>query len=381
MEFELNSSQIKMQRRFRDFAENMVKPLAREIDEDQRFPEETVDKLGKIGWLGLPFNKELGGQGFDTLTYILCIEELSKVCASTGVIVSTHTSLCGDAINCFGTEGQKKIYLHKLAEGIKLGAFALTEPESGSDLSHLQTTAIANEDCYIINGTKTFITNTGYADYYIVFASTDTKKGTKGISAFIVDKNDTGFSIGRLIRKMGIRGSATHEIILNNCAVSKERLLGEIDHGYRIAMQILDGGRIGIAAQALGIAEGALDETVTFCKERRQFGKTIADFQNTQFEFASMKTRIEAARFLVYRAAVAKDSGRPFSQEAAIAKLFASDTAMDTTIRCVQLHGGRGYTQDFPVERMMRDAKITQIYEGTNEIQKIIIASRTINER
>ena len=379
MDFVLNEKQQAARERFRDFAQKKIKTLAHEIDEQERFPGETVKNIGDFGWLGLPFKKEYGGQGEDSLTYILCIEELSKVCASTGVIVSTHTSLCADTIYQHGTEQQKIQYLKPLAKGKKLGAFALTERESGTDLSGLKTQVVIKEDSYILNGKKFFITNAGPADIYIVFAETLPSAGTKGISAFIVEKNTPGFQVGKLIPKMGIRGSETRELIFNDCVVPKKNLIGEINKGYKIAMRTLDGGRIGIAAQALGIAEGAFENTVIYTKERCQFGRRIADFQNTQFELASMKTEIEAARFLVYCAADAKDKQKRFAKEAAMAKLFASETAMDVTTRCVQLYGGNGYVRGNLVERMMRDAKITQIYEGTSEVQKMVIAAHELS--
>ncbi len=375
MDFLLSPEQIEAQARFRAFAQTKVKPVAKQADEEERFPQETVRLLGELGWLGLPFPCLYGGQGFDSLTYILLIEELSKVCASTGVIVSTHTSLCADTIYHHGQNEQLVKFLKPLANGQKLGAFALTEPDAGTDLTSLQTTAVPEDDHYVLDGRKIFITNAGFADLYIVFASTGQGLGKHGLSAFIVEKGTPGFEIGRLIPKMGIRGSATHELFFNRCKVPRANLIGEPGQGYKIAMQTLDGGRIGIAAQALGIAQGAFDETVSYVEQRFQFGRPISSFQNTQFALASMKTKIEAARLLVYRAAAAKDKQKRFSEEAAMAKLLASETAMDVTTRCVQLHGGIGYTRDCPVERMMRDAKITEIYEGTSEVQKMVIAA------
>ncbi len=381
MDFLLNAAQQEARAQFRLFAESKVKPLAQGIDEREEFPVQTVKELGERGWLGLPFSREYGGQNKDSLTTILCIEELSKACASTGVIVSTHTFLCADTIYSQGSENQKSQFLKPLAQGKALGAFALTEPDSGTDLTHLKTTAEFTDGHFILRGGKIFITNAGYADTYIVFAATDPGLGTKGLSAFIVEKDFPGLRIGRMIRKMGIRGSSQHEIFFDNCVVPKSNLLGELNAGYKIALHTLDGGRTGIAAQALGIAQGAFDQTVAYTNKRIQFGRPITAFQNTQFKLASMKTRIEAARLLVYRAAAAKDTRNRFSEEAAMAKLFASETAMAVTTCCLQMHGGYGYTKDHPIERMMRDAKITEIYEGTSEVQKMVIAAYTIPQQ
>lgn len=378
MDFVLSKEQEMARQLFRDFAEKEVKPLAQEIDEQERFPAETVEKLAKYGFLGIPFAKEYGGQGCDTLTYALCVEELSRVCGTTGVIVSAHTSLAGEPIKKFGTPDQIHKYLIPLATGEHLGAFGLTEPNAGTDASGQQTKAVLNGDHYILNGSKIFITNGGKADTYIIFAMTDKSKGTKGISAFIVERKFPGFSIGKKELKMGIRGSSTCELVFENCIVPKENLLGAEGKGFGIAMQTLDGGRIGIAAQALGLAQGAFDETVKYVKERKQFGRSISAFQNTQFQLADMKARIEAARLLVYKAALAKDTQKVFSPEAAMAKLFASEAAMEVTTKCVQLFGGYGYTREYPVERMMRDAKITEIYEGTSEVQRMVISGAVL---
>lgn len=374
MDFLLSKEHEMARTLFREFAENEVKPLAQEIDENERFPIETVEKMKKLGFMGIPIPKEYGGQGCDTLAYVLCVEELSKVCATTGVIVSAHTSLGSDPIKNFGTPEQKEKYLKPLASGKYLGAFALTEPNAGTDASSQQTKAVLEGDHYVLNGSKIFITNGGQADTYIVFAMTDKSKGTKGISAFIVEKDFPGFSIGTKEKKMGIRGSSTTELIFENCIVPKENLLGAEGKGFTIAMSTLDGGRIGIAAQALGIAEGAYEETVKYVKERKQFGKPLAKFQNTQFQIADMATKIKAAQLLVYRAALAKDTKKRFSEEAAMAKLYAAEVAMEVTTKAVQLHGGYGYTREYPVERMMRDAKITEIYEGTSEVQRMVIS-------
>lgn len=375
MDFILSKEQEMARKLFRDFAENEAKDIAHDIDEQERFPQETVDKMNRYGFMGIPIPKEFGGQGCDTLTYILCVEELSKVCGTTGVIVSTHTSLCVDPIKKFGTDEQKKKYLVPLAKGKKLGAFGLTEPNAGTDASRQQTKAVLNGDHYVLNGSKIFITNGGKADVFIIMAMTDKSKGTKGISAFIIEKDFPGFSVGKKELKMGIRGSSTCELVFENCIVPKENLLGQEGKGFSIAMQTLDGGRIGIAAQALGLAQGALNETIKYTKERQQFGMSVFKFQNTQFQLADMQARVEAARLLVYKAAVTKDNSKKFSVEAATAKLFASETASDVTRRCVQLFGGYGYTREYPVERMMRDAKITEIYEGTSEVQRMVISS------
>ena len=363
---------------YREFAENEVKPLAEMVDEEEVFPVETVKKLARYGFMGIPFPKEYGGQGADVLAYTMAVEELSKVCATTGVIVSAHTSLCAAPIYEYGTEEQKRKYLTPLAKGEKLGAFGLTEPNAGTDAAGQQTVAVLEGDHYILNGSKIFITNAGYADTYIIMAMTDKSKGTRGISAFIVESDYEGFSVGKKEAKMGIKGSSTCELIFKDVKVPKENLIGKEGHGFKIAMKTLDGGRIGIASQALGIAQGAIDETVKYVKERKQFGRSIAKFQNTQFQLADMQTKTDAARLLVYRAARSKDAKAPYSVDAAMAKLYAAEVAMDVTTKAVQLHGGYGYTREYPVERMMRDAKITEIYEGTSEVQKMVIAGNIL---
>lgn len=375
MEFGFSKEHTLLKQMYREFAENEVKHLAAEIDEEERFPVETVEKLSKAGFMGIPFPKKYGGEGGDNLGYAMAVEELSRVCATTGVIVSAHTSLGAHPIYEFGTEEQKQKYLVPLAKGEKLGAFGLTEPNAGTDASSQQTVAVLDGDSYILNGSKIFITNAGYAHTYIIMAMTDKSKGTKGISAFIVDADTPGFSVGTKEKKLGIRGSATCELIFEDCRIPKENLLGKEGIGFKVAMKTLDGGRIGIASQALGIAQGALDETISYVKERKQFGRPIAAFQNTQFQLADMASKVEAARYLVYRAAHNKDKGLPYSYEAAMAKLFAAETAMEVTTKAVQLHGGYGYTRDYPVERMMRDAKITEIYEGTSEVQRMVISA------
>ena len=374
MNFTLTKEQELVRQMVRDFAVNEVKPIAAEIDATERFPMENVKKMGELGMMGIPFPTEFGGAGGDVLSYILAVEELSKVCATTGVILSAHTSLCASLINENGTPEQKEKYLRDLCTGNKIGAFGLTEPGAGTDAAGQQTTAVLDGDNYILNGSKIFITNGGVADTFIVFAMTDKSKGTKGISAFIVEKGFPGFSIGKKEDKLGIRASSTTELIFENCVVPKENLIGREGKGFGIAMKTLDGGRIGIAAQALGIAEGALDEAIKYMKERKQFGRPIAAFQGLQWMVAEMSTKIEAARFLVYKAAWLKDNKQPYSIDAARAKLYATEVAMDVTTKAVQLFGGYGYTKEYPVERMMRDAKITEIYEGTSEVQKMVIS-------
>ncbi|MFR3173305.1 MAG: acyl-CoA dehydrogenase [Clostridium sp.] len=374
MNFTLTKEQELVRQMVRDFAVNEVKPIAAEIDVTERFPMENVKKMGELGMMGIPFPTEFGGAGGDVLSYILAVEELSKVCATTGVILSAHTSLCASLINENGTPEQKEKYLRDLCTGNKIGAFGLTEPGAGTDAAGQQTTAVLDGDNYILNGSKIFITNGGVADTFIIFAMTDKSKGTKGISAFIVEKGFLGFSIGKKEDKLGIRASSTTELIFENCVVPKENLIGREGKGFGIAMKTLDGGRIGIAAQALGIAEGALDEAIKYMKERKQFGRPIAAFQGLQWMVAEMSTKIEAARFLVYKAAWLKENKQPYSVDAARAKLYAAEVAMDVTTKSVQLFGGYGYTKEYPIERMMRDAKITEIYEGTSEVQKMVIS-------
>ena len=382
MDFALDKKYEMAQNLFREFAQNEVKPLAQEIDENHRFPRETVEKMAKYGFLGIPVSKEDGGQGCDPLTYVMCVEELSKVCGTTGVIVSAHTSLCVDPIQTYGTPDQKAKYLPDLASGRKLGAFGLTEPGAGTDAQGQQTKAVLDGDEWVLNGSKCFITNGKEADVYIIIAVTGTieKRGRKQkeISAFIVEKGTPGFTFGTKENKMGICGSSTYELIFTDCRIPKDALLGQKGKGFGIAMHTLDGGRIGIAAQALGIAEGALDATIAYVKERKQFGRAIAAQQNTQFQLANMATQVEAAKLLVYKAAMAKATQRVYSVEAAKAKLFAAETAMDVTTKCVQLLGGYGYIREYDVERMMRDAKITEIYEGTSEVQRMVISGNLL---
>lgn len=379
MDFSLDKKHEMARTLFKDFAENEVKPLAQEVDETEKFPRDTVTKMQKLGFMGIPVPKQYGGQGCDPLTYVMCVEELSKVCGTTGVIGSAHTSLCADPIMTYGTEEQKQKYLVPLANGTKLGAFGLTEPGAGTDAQGCQTKAVLDGDEWVLNGSKCFITNGKEADIYIIIAVTsvtEDKKGRKkkNFSAFIVEKGTPGFTFGTKEKKMGIRGSATYELIFQDCRIPKENLLGPEGRGFPIAMHTLDGGRIGIAAQALGIAEGALETTINYVKERKQFGRSIAAQQNTQFVLADMATKVEAAKMLVYKAAQAKATQKTYSFEAAQAKLFAAEVAMEVTTKAVQLHGGYGYIREYDVERMMRDAKITEIYEGTSEVQRMVIS-------
>ncbi len=376
MDFNLSKEELLVQQMYREFAENEVKPLAQEVDEEERFPAETVKKMAKLGMMGIYFPKEYGGQGASYLSYVMAVEEMSKVCGTTGVIISAHTSLCANPIYDFGTEAQKKKYLPKLCSGEWLGAFGLTEPGAGTDAGGVKTMAVLDEkgENYILNGSKIFITNAGYADVFIIIAMTDKSKGQRGLSAFIVERTFPGFSVGAHEKKMGIKGSSTCELIMENCVVPKENMLGKENKGFNLAMATLNGGRIGIAAQALGLAEGAIDETIKYTKERKQFGKSIFKQQNTQFQLADLVARTEAAKWLVYKAALTKQAGQNYAVDAAKAKLFAAETAMAVTTKAVQLFGGYGYTRDYPVERMMRDAKITEIYEGTSEVQRMVIA-------
>ena len=378
MDFKLSNEHKLLRTMYREFAEVEVKPLAEEVDETEEFPVETVKKLARYGFMGIPIPKKYGGAGADNLAYAMAVEELSKVCGTTGVIVSAHTSLCAVPILEHGTEEQKHKYLIPLAKGEKLGAFGLTEANAGTDAAAQQTTAVLDGEHYILEGNKIFITNAGQADIYVIMAMTDKSKGNRGISAFIVEAGTEGFTIGKKESKMGIRGSATCELIFENCKIPKNNLLGRVGKGFGIAMKTLDGGRIGIAAQALGLAQGALDETVTYTKERVQFGRAISKFQNTQFQLATMDMKTEAARLLVYKAAFYKDSKMSYSKEAAMAKLYASEISMEVTSQAIQLHGGYGYTREYPVERMHRNAKITEIYEGTSEVQRMVISAHLL---
>ncbi|WAG46633.1 acyl-CoA dehydrogenase [Clostridium estertheticum] len=378
MNFTLTKEQEFVKQMVSEFALSEVKPLAAEIDVTERFPSETVEKMARYHMMGIPIATKYGGAGGNNLSYIIAVEELSKACATTGVILSAHTSLCAGPIDAFGTEDQKMKYLVPLATGEKLGAFGLTEPNAGTDASGQQTTATLDGDNYILNGSKIFITNGGVADTFVVFAMTDKTKGTRGITAFIVEKDFPGFSIGKHEDKLGIRASSTTELVFENCIVPKENMLGKEGRGFGIAMKTLDGGRIGVAAQALGIAEGALEEATKYMKERKQFGKPLAAFQGLQWMVAELDVKIEAAKLLVYKAAFNKDAGLSYTIEAARAKLFASETAMEVTTKAVQIFGGYGYTKEYPLERMMRDAKITEIYEGTSEVQRMVIAGNLL---
>ncbi|MHB1652038.1 MAG: acyl-CoA dehydrogenase [Desulfitobacteriaceae bacterium] len=380
MIFELNEDHIMMRKMVRDFAEKECGPGAEERDEKETFPREIWKKLAELGLAGITFPEEYGGVGADYISYAIAIEELSRVDASVGVTVSAHSSLCANPIYKFGTEEQKQKYLFPLATGEKIGAFGLTESMAGSDASGTRTTAVRDGNEYILNGSKIFITNGYEADTYVVTAQMDKSKGNRGIAAFILEKGQSGFSFGKKEKKMGIRSSATYELVFDNLRVPAENLLGEEGQGFKIAMVTLDYGRIGIASQALGIAQGAYEEALKYAKERVQFGKQISQFQINQFKLADMATQIEAARLLVYQSAYLASVQKPVSTASAMAKLYASETAMWVTTQAVQMHGGYGYTREYPVERMMRDAKITEIYEGTSEIQRMVISSHILKD-
>ena len=374
MDFNLSREHQLVRKMMAEFTENEVKPIAAETDKTSQYPRENIEKLFDLGVMGMCVPKEYGGAGADPLASAICIEELSKQCASTGDIVATHNGLCCDPIITHGTEAQKAKYLPMLTKGHKVGAFCLTESDAGSDAAKGQTEAKLDGDHYVLNGSKIFITNGYVADVFVVFAMTDKSKGTRGISAFIVESSFPGFSVGKHEEKMGLHGSPTAEIVFTDCIVPKENLLGKEGKGFKIAMMTLDGGRIGIAAQSLGIAQGCIDQTLPYIQQRIQFGRRISQFQNTQFQLADLQTKVDAARLLVYRAAQAKQDGEAYSHLAAMAKLFASDVANQVTRECVQLVGGYGYSREYPFERMMRDAKITEIYEGTSEVQRMVIS-------
>ncbi|TYR80200.1 acyl-CoA dehydrogenase [Priestia megaterium] len=374
MYFKLSEEHEMIRKMVRDFAKNEVAPTAAERDEEERFDREIFRKMADLGLTGIPWPEAYGGIGSDYLAYCIAVEELSRVCASTGVTLSAHTSLAGWPIFKFGTEEQKQRYLRPMAQGEKIGAYGLTESSSGSDAGGMKTVAVKDGDEYILNGSKIFITNGGEADIYVVFALTNPEDKQKGTSAFIIEKDMEGFSVGKKEKKLGIRSSPTTEIIFEDCRVPKENLLGNEGEGFKIAMMTLDGGRNGIAAQAVGIAQGALDAAVAYAKERHQFGKPIIAQQGIAFKLADMATSIEAARLLTYQAAWLESEGLPYGKESAMSKLYAGDTAMKVTTEAVQVFGGYGYTKDYPVERFMRDAKITQIYEGTQEIQRLVIS-------
>lgn len=379
MDFNLTKEQALVQKALKEFTEAEVAPIAADTDRNSAYPQDTIEKLFRYGVMGMGVPKEYGGAGADDISCAIAIEELSKYCASTGDILATHNGLCCGPIINFGTPAQKEKYLKMLCNG-KVGAFALTEPDAGSDASKGTTVCEDAGDHWVMNGSKIFITNGYVADIFVVFAMTDPSKGTKGISAFIVEKDFPGFSVGRHEVKMGLHGSPTAEIVFQDCIIPKENLLGKLGKGFNIAMNTLDGGRIGIAAQALGILEGAMRETIDFTKARVQFGRPISKFQNTQFVVADMEVAVNAARLLTYSAAAAKGEGKRFTKDAAVAKLFASEAAMKYTTKAVQMHGGYGYTNDYPVERMMRDAKITEIYEGTSEIQRVVISGNVLGK-
>ncbi|HDR6309340.1 TPA: acyl-CoA dehydrogenase AcdA [Bacillus cereus] len=374
MHFKLSEEHEMIRKMVRDFAKNEVAPTAAERDEEERFDRAIFDQMAELGLTGIPWPEEYGGIGSDYLAYVIAIEELSRVCASTGVTLSAHTSLAGWPIFKFGTEEQKQKFLRPMAEGTKIGAYGLTEPSSGSDAGGMKTTAKRDGDHYILNGSKIFITNGGIADIYVVFALTDPESKQRGTSAFIVESDTPGFSVGKKESKLGIRSSPTTEIMFEDCRIPVENLLGEEGQGFKVAMQTLDGGRNGIAAQAVGIAQGALDASVEYARERHQFGKPIAAQQGIGFKLADMATDVEAARLLTYQAAWLESEGLPYGKESAMSKVFAGDAAMKVTTEAVQVFGGYGYTKDYPVERYMRDAKITQIYEGTQEIQRLVIS-------
>ena len=381
MDFRLTKQQEMMQKLCREFAVNEIEPIAAEIDEQERYPIETVEKLRKYGLMGIQFPKELGGSGGDTICYSIAIEEASKFCGTTGCILSSHATLGAWPIFKYGTPEQKEKWLRPLIDGHKTGAFGLTEPNAGTDSAAQQTVAVKQEDgTWLINGSKVFITGGGVADTYVIFAMTDKSKGNHGISAFIVDKDDPGFKIGKIEHKMGIRGSQTSELIFEDMKLPADRLLGKENGGFKIAMTTLDGGRIGIASQALGLAQGALDKAVQYMKERVQFGRSLDKFQGLQWMVADMATKIDAARLLVRRAAFNQDHDLPYTKEAAMAKLFAAEVAMDVTTKCVQIYGGYGYIREYPMERMMRDAKITEIYEGTSQVQRMVIAREVLKK-
>ena len=374
MDFSLSKEHEMARNLYREFAQKEVKPLAQEVDETEQFPKETVAKMQKLGFLSIPMPKEYGGQGCDTLCYAMCVEELSKVCATTGVIVSAHTSLCAEPIRKWGTEEQKQKYLVPLCNGTKLGAFGLTEPGAGTDASGQQTKAVLDGDEYVINGSKIFITNGKEADTYVIFAMTDKSKGTKGISAFIVEKGTPGFTFGTKEKKMGIRGSDTHSLLFTDVKVPKENRIGADGFGFAFAMNVLNGGRIGIASQALGIATGAYEIALKYAQERKAFGTEIFNHQAIAFKLADMYVKVTAAKLLVMKAACEKDEGKDIAHSGAMAKLYTSEIALEVANEAVQIHGGNGYVAEYHVERMMRDSKITQIYEGTNQVQRMVIS-------
>jgi len=375
MDYQLSKEHQLLQKLFSDFAETELKDLAAELDEEERFPSETVPKLAKLGMMGIPWPKEVGGAGADHLAYVMLIEEFAKKCVTTSTVVAAHTSLCTYPILHFGTKEQIEKYVPDLASGRKLGAFGLTEPEAGSDSAGQQTEAVKDGDEYVLNGTKCFITNASEADVFFVATTIDRKMGNHGITTFIVEKGTPGFSIGPHEKKMGIRGSATCDLIFEDCRIPEANMVGKPGKGFKIIMNTLDGARCGVASQGIGVAQGAIDVTLQYVTERVQFGKRLSQFQNTQFELADMQAKVDAGRLLVYRSAMAKDAEDPnLGYYSAMAKMYAGTIASDVTRRCLQLYGGYGYIRDFPIERMMRDAKITEIYEGTTEVQKMVVS-------
>ena len=376
----LTEEQGLIQKTAKDFAVNKIKPVAAMYDREGRFPKEIIDKLGELGFMGIMVPEEYGGSGFDCLTYVIALEEIAVACASTAIIMSVNNSLVCDPVIAHGSQMQKRSYLPDLSSGRRLGCFALSEPEAGSDPASMRTSAVRNGKSYIINGSKSWITNGAEADTAVVFAATDHSKKHHGISAFIVDMDNPGVKIGKLEHKLGIKASSTAQIFFEDCRVPDTALLGEEGEGFKIAMATLDGGRIGVAAQAVGIAQAALEESVKYSKERKAFGKPISNFQGLQFMIADMATRTEASRLLTWQSAIMKDRKEHYSKKSAMAKLFSSETAMWVTTKAIQIHGGYGYTVDYPVERFFRDAKITEIYEGTSEIQRNVIARETLNE-
>ena len=378
MDFALSPKHQMLRNLFQEFAEKEVAPFAAELDEKAEFPYQAIKKMARMGMLGIPIPQEYGGAGADTLTQAIAVEEISRACASTGVIFGTHISLGAQPIFQSGTEEQKQKYLVPLAKGEFLGAFGLTEPNAGTDASNQQTVAILDKDEYVLNGTKIFITSGGVADIYIIMAMTDPSKGLKGISAFIVEKGTPGLTFGKKENKMGIRASTATELIFVDCRIPRANLLGKEGEGFKIAMRALDSGRVSVASQALGIAQAALDEAVKYAKERQQFNKPIASFQAIQWMIADMATEIDAARLLIYRAAWLKDNNKPFSKEAAMAKLYASETASKCANKAVQIHGGYGFIKEYKVERLLRDARITEIYEGTSEVMRMVISGAAL---
>ncbi len=380
MDFELNEEQRMIREMARNFAEKEVAPVAAELDETHRFPTDLAKKMGELGLMGIAVPEEYGGAGMDYVCYAVALEEISVVCANTGVVMSANNSLACAPVLANGTEEQKKKVLASMASGEKIGCFGLTEPGAGSDAAAQKTTAVLQGDEWVLNGSKVFITNATHADIAVVFAVTDKEKGSRGISAFIVEKDTPGFSIGKVEKKLGLNASGTAELIFEDCRIPKDQLLGQLGQGFKIALQTLDGGRIGIAAQAVGIARGAMEQSCKYALQREQFGQPIAKFQAIQWMLADMATEIDAARLLTYRAAYLQSAKQRYSQQAAMAKLFASETAMKTATKAVQIHGGYGYSKEYPVERNFRDAKITEIYEGTSEIQRLVIATNLLRE-